>query len=493
MGNEPKKHSPWLVLATVMVGTLLIGLDSTVVNLGLAKMMDDFGISVSTASWISTAYIISNAVFIPVFGKLGDTLGNRKIYLWSFVGFIFVSVLCGLAWSISSMIFFRILQGLVGAAITPTAMSLIAKNFTDSKSRAQALGIWSASFAAAMVIGPLVGGPIIDNYSWRMLFYINLPIGILGILMVLLFLADDRGKKKGAFDFYGSMTLAVTLSSLVLVLERGQEWGWTSGISIFAYMTTVIFGFWFVWIEKKHPNPMVDLRFFKNRTFVSAILVSFVSFGGMMGAMFLIPVFAQTYLGFDATETGLLFLPMASTMFIAAPIGAKLSQIIHARYCVFFGMLITSFAISLFTGLDPKTTSSDLVLPLVTLAIGMGMAMSPLTNAVASSVPAHEVGIASAFLGLTRSIAGAVGIALFSTILTNATETNVLEVGANAVINNPAYFSMASSLVVLKATVLAYREVFLVSSIIVATGAFIGLTLKDHSKIKDNPRAVQLD
>lgn len=485
MDKKPKKHSPWLVLATVMVGTLLIGLDSTVVNLGLAKMMDDFGISVSTASWISTAYIISNAVFIPVFGKLGDTLGNRKIYFWSFIGFIFVSILCGLAWNISSMIFFRVLQGLVGAAISPTAMSLITKNFTDSKSRAQALGIWSASFAAAMVIGPLVGGPIIDNYSWRMLFYINLPIGILGILMALLFLRDDKGKEKGAFDFYGSITLAVALSSLVLVLEKGQEWGWTSGVSILAFVTTIIFGFWFVQIEKKHPNPMVDLKFFKNHTFVSAILVSFVSFGGMMGAMFLIPVFAQTYLGYDATETGLLFLPMAATMFIAAPIGAKLSQKIHARYCVFFGMLITSFAVSMFTGLDPKTTSSDLILPLMTLATGMGMAMSPLTNAVASSVPVHEVGIASAFLGLTRSIAGAVGIASFSTLLNNATENNILEVGANAVINNPAYFSLASSLVVLKATVLAYREVFFVSSIIVAAGAFIALTLKDNSKIKD--------
>lgn len=485
MDKKSKKHSPWLALATVMVGTLLIGLDSTVVNLGLPKMMDDFGVSVSTASWISIAYIISNAVFIPVFGKLGDILGNRKIYLWSFAGFIVVSILCGLAWNISSMIFFRILQGLVGAAISPTAMSLIAKNFTNPKSRAQALGIWSASFAAAMVIGPLIGGPIIDNYSWRMLFYINLPIGALGILMVMLFLPDDKGEEKGAFDFYGAMTLAVSLSSLVLVLEKGQDWGWTSGASLLAFLITLVFGIWFVQIEKKHTNPMIDLKFFKNQTFVSAILVSFVSFGGMMGAMFLVPVFVQTYLGYDATETGLLFLPMALTMFVAAPIGAKISQKIHVRYCVFFGMLITACAIFLFTGLDPKTSSSDLILPLMTLATGMGMAMSPLTNAVASSVPAHEVGIASAVLGLARSIAGAMGIAIFGTLLTNATETKVLEVGANAIINNATYTSVVASLVVLKATVLAYREVFFVASFFPVIGAFIALTLKDHSKIKD--------
>jgi EmrB/QacA subfamily drug resistance transporter len=490
--QKTKQHSPWIILATVMVGTLLIGLDSTVVNLGLAKMMSDFGVSVSTASWISIAYIISNAVFIPVFGKLGDKIGNRKIYLYSFIGFIFISILCGLAWNISSMIFFRILQGLVGAAISPTAMSLIAKNFTDQKTRAQALGIWSASFAAAMVIGPLIGGPIIDNYSWRMLFYINLPVGIIGILMVLLFLPNDEGKEKGGFDFYGSITLAIALSSLVLVLEKGQDWGWTSNTSLLAYLITIIFGIWFVQIEKKHPYPMIDLKFFKNQTFVSALAVSFVSFGGMMGAMFLIPVFAQTYLGFDATQTGLLFLPMSLTMFVAAPIGAKLSQKIHVRYCVFLGMLTTAFAISLFTKLDPKTSTSDLILPLMTLATGMGMAMSPLTNTVASSVPAHEVGMASAVLSLIRSIAGAMGIALFGTLLNNAIKTNVLELGANAIINNSTYNSLVASLVILRATVLAYREVFLVSSIIVATGAFIGLTLKDRTKIKDESEDIKI-
>lgn len=494
MIKKLKKHSPWLTLATVMVGTLLIGLDATVVNLGLPKMMDQFGISVSTATWISIAYIISNAVFIPVFGKLGDKIGNSKIYLWSFVGFIAISILCGLAWNISSMIFFRALQGLVGAAIMPTAMSLITKNFTDSKSRSQALGIWSASFAAAMVIGPLVGGPIIDSFSWRMLFYINLPVGILGILMVLFFLPDDKGKESGDFDIYGAMTLATALSSLVLVLEKGQDWGWTSGTSLLAFLITLIFGFWFVQIEKKHPSPIVDLKFFKNETFVSAILVSFVSFGGMMGAMFLLPVFAQTYLGYNATETGLLFLPMAMTMFVAAPIGAKISQKIHVRYCVFIGMSITAFAVFLLTGLDPKTSSSDLILPLMTLAAGMGMAMAPLTNAVASSVPAHEVGIASAVLGLTRSIAGAMGIALYGTLLNSAIKTNVLELGANAIINNQVYASVVPSLVILRATVLAYREVFLVASIIVVTGAFIALTLKDHSKIKDEKiKAIQLE
>lgn len=486
--TKNKKHSPWMILATVIVGTLLIGLDKTVVSLGLPKIIDEFGISVSTAGWISTAYIISNAVFVPVFGKLGDMIGNRKIYLWSFVGFILVSVLAGLSWNFSSMVFFRVLQGLVGAAVYPTAMALIAKNFTDQKSRSQALGIWSASFAASAVFGPLVGGPLIDNYSWRMLFYINLPVGILGILMVLMYLPNDKGKEKGGFDFYGAVTLAVALSSLVLVLEKGQEWGWTSSASLLAYALVVIFGIWFLQIEKKHVSPMIDLKFFKNQTFVSALLVSFISFGGMMGAMFLLPVFAQTYLGFNATETGLLFLPMSLTMFVAAPLGAKLSQKLHVRYNVSLGMLLLAVAIYQFTGIDVKTTAGELSLPLMLLAVGMGLGMSPLTNAVASSVPAHEVGIASALLNLTRNIAGAVAIALFSTLLVNSTQENVLILGNNAIINDPKVSSVVPMLVVLKAQVLAYREVFFVAATLSLLAAFVALTLKDSSKIKEETK-----
>jgi DHA2 family multidrug resistance protein len=484
--TKEKKHSPWMVLWTVIIGTLLIGLDKTVVGLGLPKIINEFSISVSTAGWISTAYIISNAVFVPVFGKLGDIIGNRKIYLWSFIGFILVSVLAGLSWSFSSLVFFRVLQGLVGAAVYPTAMGLIAKNFTDPKSRSQALGIWSASFAASAVVGPLIGGPLIDSYSWRMLFYINLPIGILGILMVLFYLPNDRGREKGGFDLNGAITLAIALSSLVLVLEKGQEWGWTSAASLMSYLLVVIFGFWFLKIEKKHPSPMIDLKFFKNKTMVSALLVSFISFGGMMGAMFLLPMFAQIFLGYNATETGLLFLPMSLSMFVAAPIGAKLSQKIHVRYCVSIGMFLLAVAVYLLTGIDIKTTSSELILPLVLLAVGIGLGMSPLTNAVASSVPAHEIGIASALLNLTRNIAGAVAIALFSTLLANASQTNVLELGANAVINDPKFAKIVPSLVILKAQILAYREVFLVAAILSLLAAVVALSLNDSNKIIEN-------
>ncbi|OYV83093.1 MAG: hypothetical protein B7W96_00745 [Parcubacteria group bacterium 37-58-5] len=322
---------PWLVLTTVMVGTLLIGLDRTVVNLALPKVMSDFGITVETAAWIATAYIISNAIFVPVFGKLGDLLGNRVIYFWSFIGFIIVSMLAGLSWDFNSLLVFRVLQGLVGAAVYPTAMSLIAKSFADPKARAQALGIWSSSFAISAVIGPLLGGYLVDNFSWRWVFFINLPIGIAGLIMTLLFLPHDRPEERGTFDWFGAVLLSVVISSLVLVVDRGQDWGWLSSASILCYLLTLVFGvFVYLW-ETRHTHPIIDFKFFRNPVIVSVLAVSFISFGGMMGAMLLLPVFAQTFLHYTATQSGYLFVPMALALPLFAPLGAKLANSFNRR------------------------------------------------------------------------------------------------------------------------------------------------------------------
>ncbi|OGI24961.1 MAG: hypothetical protein A3J76_03940 [Candidatus Moranbacteria bacterium RBG_13_45_13] len=478
-------HSPWLILLTVMVGTLLIGLDRTVVNLGVPKIMSEFGITVTTAGWIATAYIISNAVFVPVFGKLGDMLGNRFIYLWSFVAFVIISLVAGISWSVGSLIFFRAIQGLVGAAIYPTAMSLIAKTFREKKARAQALGIWSGSFAASAVIGPLVGGPLIDNFSWRMLFYINFPIGIIGILMVLAFLPEDKPQRREEFDYKGAIVLAVALSSLVLVLDKGQEWGWASLKSFVSYFATVVSGALFYFIEKKTRNPLMDLNFFKNPVFVSALAVTFVSFGGFMGAMFLIPIFVQTFLGYGATETGYLFLPLALTMMIVSPLGAQISSRISPRWPVAIGMFVSTIGFFILSyQLDPLMTGGDFIFPLFLFAAGLGLGMAPLTNAVASSVPPREVGIASGILNLTRNIAGAIGIAFFGTLLTNQINLNVQEISVNTIVNSSsrALENIVPGLIILKAQVTSYGFVFFVASFVMLAGALTALTLRESSK-----------
>lgn len=482
-----------MVLITVMVGTLLIGIDRTVVNLGLPGMISDFGITVSSAGWIATAYIIANAVFVPIFGKMGDKFGNRSIYLWSFVGFTVISMGAGVAWNLTSMIIFRALQGLAGAAIYPASMALIAKTFDDPAARMQALGIWSASFAVSAVLGPLIGGPLIDNFSWRWLFYINLPVGILGIFMTLWYLPHDKPvDKHSGFDYKGSLALAVSLTALVLVLNNGQDWGWLSLASALSYAACVVFGVLFYFIEKHEEDPVVDLKLFTNPIYSNILILSFISFAGMMGAMFLLPVFAQTYLGLNATQTGLLFIPMALTMFVAAPLGGKLSQVMPMRYLVAIGMAIAAFGIFLFSGLDVKSTSLDLMLPLVVFATGLGLGMAPMTSAATNSVPTNEVGVASAVLNLTRNIAGAVGIAFFSTVLTNIIESNVLNLGQRAILHmhTPQVVQTVTMLVILKAQVEAYAEVFVIAACIMALGVAVALFLRQPPKQPKQEEAV---
>jgi DHA2 family multidrug resistance protein len=462
-----------------MVGTLLIGLDRTVVNLAVPKVISDFGITVTAAAWIATAYIITNAVFVPVFGKLGDLFGNRVIYLWSFNGFIVVSLLAGLAWNFDSLVFFRAAQGLVGAAVYPTAMSLIAKSFGDPKKRAQALGIWSSSFAVSAIIGPLLGGYLIDHFSWRMIFYINLPIGVAGLLMTLFFLPHDAPVERGKFDWFGSILLAGAITAMVLVLDQGQSWGWSSYASIACYVSTVVFGYLTYLWETRHTHPIIDFKLFQNPIIVSVLAVSFISFGGMMGAMFLLPVFTQTFLGYDAIKTGLLFVPMGLTLPIFAPLGARLAQSIHPRYTVSFGMVTAALSFYLLHWLDPAMTYFNFVIPLCLFGAGLGLGMAPLTNASTTAVPVHEVGMSSGLLNLARNIGGAFGIAIFGTLLTNATNANVLNVAAHSVIrsSDPVIIKEGTALIILKADLLAYGTVFEVAAGAMVFGGLLALLL----------------
>ena len=194
--NNKSNNLRWWILFTVIIGTFLGRLDQTIVNLALPKIINEYGITITAGGWIATAYILANAIFVPIWGKLGDTIGRKKVYIIGFAIFILGSVLAGFAWNLSSMIVFRVIQAIAGSADYPTAMAIIAVTFKEGKERAQALGIWSSSFAAASVFGPLLGGPLIDGFGWRSVFLINLPIGIIGMLMALRFINESKSDKK---------------------------------------------------------------------------------------------------------------------------------------------------------------------------------------------------------------------------------------------------------------------------------------------------------
>ena len=471
----------WWVLLTVIIGTFLGRLDQTIVNLALPKMMDTFSITVSAAGWIATAYILANAVFVPIWGKLGDTIGRKKVYILGFSIFIVGSVLAGLAWSFSSMIIFRVIQAIAGSADYPTAMAIIAVTFKEGKERAQALGIWSASFAAAAVFGPLIGGPLIDNFGWRSVFLINLPIGIVGILMAMRFVNESRSQIRTIFfDWWGAIILGGALSGLVLVLDRGLDWGWLSTYSLICYFVTVVLLGIFIKVEQTAKEPIVDLKFFKIPAFVNALLNNFIVFMGMMGSIFLLPVFAQTFLGYSATESGYLFMPMAFTMVLAAPLGGSFVGKVQSRYIIFISTLIASLGIFLFSYIDPKSTAIDIIIPLMIMAFGLGLGMSQRTSIIASVVNQHEIGIASSVLALVRNLAGAFGIAIFGTILSNTTKNNVLNISgfSHIFVHSSTVFKEYDSLIELKAQVSAYSHVFFIASIVIFLGSFVSLWLK---------------
>jgi EmrB/QacA subfamily drug resistance transporter len=487
-----RNDTRWLILLTVIIGTFLGRLDQTIVNLALPKIIGDFSITVSQAGWIATAYILANAVFVPVWGKLGDTIGRKKVYIWGFSIFIVGSILAGLAWDLNSMIVFRIIQAIAGSADYPTAMAILAVTFREPKERAEALGIWSASFAAATVFGPLVGGPLIDTFGWRSVFLVNLPVGILGLAMASVFIKESVSEKKTVkFDLEGALTLGIALSALVLVLDQGQGWGWLSTNSILCYATMVVFSYMFYRIDKVHPEPIVDFKFFQISAFNGALINNFVVFMGMMGGVFLIPVFAQTFMGLDATATGFLFMPMAFCMMLAAPLGSALMGRVQPKYVIAASTFVAAAGIFLFTRLDPRSGAFDIVLPISIMAFGMGFGMAQRTNIIASAVPAEEIGVASSVLALARNIAGAFGIALFSTLLTTSTEASLIEVSRNSVINtaNPLIRAQFVILMELKAQMMAYHTVFIVAALIILAGGVIALFTLN---VKENKSGVEV-
>jgi DHA2 family multidrug resistance protein len=469
-----QSNARWWVLGTVIFGTFLGRLDQTVVNLALPKIIGDFSISVSDAAWISTAYILANAVFVPVWGKLGDTAGRKKIYLIGFIGFIIASGLCAVAWNLPSMIVFRVIQGLSVSADYPTAMAIIAITFKDMKERAQALGIWSAAFAAASVFGPLIGGPLIDNFNWRAVFFINIPLGIIGLFLALTFIDESVGEKRQThFDWWGSISLGAALAALTMVLDQGQTWGWGSAASIACYIGTIASGVLFYLVEQRETEPIVDFKFFKIPAFVNTLANNFIVFMGMIGSIFLLPIFAETFLGYDATQTGYLFIPMAAAMLLAAPIGGKLIGKVKPSYVIFASTFVAGIGLFMFSWIDPRSTAIDLMIPLVVMAFGMGFGMAQRTNIVAVVVPHEEIGEASAILALVRNISGAFGVAIFSTILDNVINANVFTIAHQSVLNGSGIqlTQQFIALILLKAQVSGYATVFLVAAIVVFVGS----------------------
>jgi MFS transporter, DHA2 family, multidrug resistance protein len=322
---------------------------------------------------------------------------------------------------------------------------------------------------------------LIDNFSWRAVFFINIPLGILGLILAFLFIDESVGERRNVkFDWWGSGTLGAELASLVLVLDQGQMWGWLSTASLMCYAGVALFGTIFFIVERRQAEPIVNLNFFKIPTFAFTMLNNFIVFMALMGAIFLIPIFAETFLGYSATQTGYLFIPLALMMMISAPLGGRLIGKVKPGIVIFFSTLFAGAGIYLLSFLDARSGPLDIIIPMCVMAFSLGFGMAQRTNLVAVSVPQKDIGEASAVLALVRNISGAFGLAVFSTLLSNSENSNVLNIARNssiAVQHTAAQMAQFVALIELKAQIAAYATVYEVAAIVVMLGAFSALLI----------------
>ncbi|MBI4280427.1 MAG: DHA2 family efflux MFS transporter permease subunit [Armatimonadetes bacterium] len=407
----------WLVLANVMIGTFMAVLDMTIVNVALARIQATFTAPLDQLRWVLTAYLLAFGISLASSGWIIDTLGRKRTFLLSLSVFTAGSALCGLAWSMPSLTFFRIIQGIGAGFIQPTAMTIITEVF-PGRQRGTALGFFSMGAAASITLGPAVGGYLVDHVGWRSIFYVNVPVSMVGLLATWLIMQERRHPSPARFDLPGWITMAVALSSWLMAMEYGQKEGWLRSPQIAGLMAlAVISGLAFVIIELRTQRPLIDLRLFRIPRFSVGIMVMFIFGLGLFGSSFLLPLFLQNLKRYTAEQVGLLFMPAGIVQAVVAPFAGRLSDRIGVRLPALLGMSFVATGLFLNSRLTLFSMDQQVLVAVLCKGIGFGMLFSPLTAAIISSVPRDRVANASGLLNLTRQVGGTMGIALFGTML----------------------------------------------------------------------------
>jgi DHA2 family multidrug resistance protein len=404
-----------MAMVGVILGVFMAILDSSVVNVAIPKMMAVFATSQSTIEWVVTAYSLMVGMLTPISGYLGDRFGIKRMYVLALIIFVTGSGLCGAAWSDSSLIAFRVLQAIGGALIMPLSMTII---FTLSKAekRGLVMGIWGIAIMVAPALGPTLSGYIVQNLDFRLIFYINVPIGIINLFIVQMYIPEFDRKTTGKFDLPGFITCISGFFCLLYGLSDAPTDGWSSIKIISLLIAAAILLSLFVVLELTTDNPMVELRLLKIRTFLTTNLAVSILMMGMMGWLFLLPIFFQNALGFSPLQTGLLYVPAALLTAALMPISGALFDRIGARPLGIIGFTITTFAASLLAKLNFEWTMLTIILVFMIRAIGMGLAMMPLRTFGMNSVPPPLVNRASALQNTIGNVASSIGVAIFGTI-----------------------------------------------------------------------------
>ena len=406
----------WLVLSTVSLGSLMSTLDGSIVNIALPAVQTDFGIDLTTVEWVVVAYLlVVGSLLLPV-GRLGEVATFKRVYLAGFALFTVASVLCGMSPNEYWLIGFRAIQACGAAAIMAMGPAVVARTF-DATERGRALGLNGVSVSLGLSLGPALGGVLTQVASWRSIFLINAPIGVIAILWAWRVLpAEGRGRDQ-SFDLRGAALSGVALFSLLLALSEGQSWGWTSPATLVLVAAFLILGTAFLLAERATLQPLLDLTLFRIRPFSFGLASVVVAFSGLFTATFLLPFLLEQGRGFSPVEAGLLLTPVPISMAIVAPFSGAASDRFGPGILASSGMLLMVLALLSLTQLPVEFALPDLIWRLVLMGVGQGLFMSPNSSAVLGSVPGRRVGTASGTLAQMRVSGQALGIALSAAIV----------------------------------------------------------------------------
>jgi len=414
LASENRK---WWTLGAVAFGLFMIMLDNTVVNVALPAIQRDLKIGVSELEWVVNGYALTFAVLMLTGGKLADMLGRRRMFIVGLAIFTGASLACGLAGSAGFLIGARIVQGVGSALMNPATLSIITATFPP-RQRGMAIGIWAGVSAMALAIGPLLGGILTQQISWGWIFFVNVPVGILAILVARIAIDESRDtSREQKLDLPGLLTSAVGLFALTYGLIEANKYGWTSGriLGLFALCALALAVF--VVIEMRSRLPMLDLSLFRNPTFAGANLVMLLVALAMFGVFFFVSLYMQNVLGYSPTQAGAAFLPMTILIVLIAPIAGKLSDRVGSRWLMGTGMILVSASLLIFSRLGLDSSFWNIFPGLIVGGLGMALTMTPTTAAAMGSVAVDKAGVGSAVLNSMRQVGGSLGIALMGAIV----------------------------------------------------------------------------
>ncbi|MFB6715139.1 MULTISPECIES: MFS transporter [unclassified Streptomyces] len=414
---ELSPHRRQLVLAICCMSLLIVSLDNTVLNVALPSMQKELHATVAGMQWTIDAYTLVLASLLMLAGSTADRIGRRKIFKIGLVLFTLGSVLCSLAPNLESLVAFRMVQAVGGSMLNPVAMSIITNTFTDPRERARAIGVWGGVVGISMAAGPVIGGLLVDSVGWRSIFWINLPVGLVALLLTWRYVPESRAPKPRRPDPVGQLLVIALLGSLTYAIIEAPSAGWASPriLTFAALAALAVVGL--LLYEPRRAEPLIDLRFFHSAPFSGATAIAVCAFAALSGFLFLNTLYLQNVRGLSALHAGLYMLPMAALTFVCAPLSGRLVGSRGPRLSLLVaGVTMTACGL-LFAAFDAETDNVLLFTGYVLFGLGFGMVNAPITNTAVSGMPRSQAGVAAAVASTSRQVGGTLGVAVIGAVL----------------------------------------------------------------------------